>query len=440
MTGPSASGGAPASSRGRSGPRSWSQYRTGPPSCRIAVTFAVDRAARRAASSSPVRAPGRVAELQTTVPARRATTGADRPPGRVPTGRASPPRAGRHHSAVGGSSSVSPGADREARNSRSPSGVNAASCSSDPPRVSRRAGRAPSGSISQSAVWCRVPSVSRVVTPTTSRVPSGESTRPEQRGRAVKAARSWNGVGVPEVVTELVTERAVRRARQARSTRVGCSAAAAEGSVQRRVVACGHRLPRRGARPHRGGGHRHQRGTEDVQRHQPLGHPQRVLHAAEDTLRDDRGDQHRVAAAHRRRCGDGVQREPEPDEQAEVAEQQVGMQLRHRGHPGGQPWRVGVARVRARGRDERARQQQGAQHGRRDAHQSADRAGHEPARWPVALVDGRHEHHGEPHQRHRHEEVHADAPPHQPEQHGEPADHRLRDHAQRLQQGQADEP
>ena len=42
--------------------------------------------------------------------------------------------------------------------------------------MSRRAGRAPSGSTSQSAVWWRVPSASRVVTPTTSRVPSGEST------------------------------------------------------------------------------------------------------------------------------------------------------------------------------------------------------------------------------------------------------------------------
>ena len=98
-----------ASSRGRAGPRSWSQNRTGVLSCRIAVTLASLRAARRVASSSAVTAPGRVADVQTTVPASRATTGPPSPPGRVPAATASPPPAGSVHSAGGGSSSVAAG-------------------------------------------------------------------------------------------------------------------------------------------------------------------------------------------------------------------------------------------------------------------------------------------------------------------------------------------
>jgi hypothetical protein len=192
------SGGAAASSRGRSGPRSWSQNRTGWPSCRIAVTFAVRRAFRRAASSSAVTAPGSVAAVHATVPAVRATTGLPSPPGRVPWSVASPPPAGSRHSAAGGSSpSFSPsGSGRAERKSRSPVGVKAGSLSPGSPRVSRRAGRTPAGSTSHSAPRYRVPSASGVETWVTSRVPSGASTSPAQRGRATKAARSAKGVAV----------------------------------------------------------------------------------------------------------------------------------------------------------------------------------------------------------------------------------------------------
>ena len=87
------------------------------------------------------------------------------------------------------------GSGRAEVNSSEPSGRNAAPLSPLALRVSRRAGRSPVGSTSHSAVTYLVRLGFSVCTAVTSRVPSGESARPEPRGRSTYASRSWKGVG-----------------------------------------------------------------------------------------------------------------------------------------------------------------------------------------------------------------------------------------------------
>ena len=92
-----------ANRRNSAGPRSWSQYRTGTDSCRIAVTPASSRAWRRSASPSdpaPEPGPGRTGAASTTWSLAAAVSAALTPPGSAATRTASPPPAGSRHRAA----------------------------------------------------------------------------------------------------------------------------------------------------------------------------------------------------------------------------------------------------------------------------------------------------------------------------------------------------
>jgi hypothetical protein len=132
----------------------------------------------------------------TTSPVSAATVNAAMPEGRLTTGRASPPCAGSTQSAAFGSPfSVAPGSGRAEVNSSEPSGAQAGEDSPGALRVSRWAGRSPLGSTSQSADCHFFFSASRVCTEIARRVPSADRARPPIRGRAMKSASRWNGVG-----------------------------------------------------------------------------------------------------------------------------------------------------------------------------------------------------------------------------------------------------
>ncbi len=183
--GDSAAASDPAKRRGASGPRSWSQKRTGTLSCRIAETFFSLRCLRFAASASALSDEGNVMELTTTVPDPAATSTWSTPPARVATTRASPPSAGSSQSRETSSSSSSEaGSGRAEVNSSEPSGRNAAPPSPFALRVRRRAGRSPAGSTSHSAVTHLVRLGFSVWTAVTSRLPSGDSRSPAPRGRS----------------------------------------------------------------------------------------------------------------------------------------------------------------------------------------------------------------------------------------------------------------
>src|SRR5258708_7921801 len=132
-----------ASSRGRSGPGSWSQYRSGPDSCRIAVPPASLRAFRRLRSSSAPSAPGSPGAAKTTVPVPRPVATPVTPPGGAAILRASPPPAGSSHSAglswptSSSASGPGPGPRRLETNSSEPSRRNSGAPSPPAPRVSR---------------------------------------------------------------------------------------------------------------------------------------------------------------------------------------------------------------------------------------------------------------------------------------------------------------
>ena len=146
------------------------------------------RALRFSFSSSSVVEDGNVAEVTTTVPAPDATRTSLIPPGRVATTRASPPPDGSSQSwllASSSSSTSSSGSGRAEVNSSDPSGRKAAPPSPLALRVSRRAGASPAGSTSQSAVTYFVRLGFSVETAVTNLPPSGESTRPEPRGRSM---------------------------------------------------------------------------------------------------------------------------------------------------------------------------------------------------------------------------------------------------------------
>src|SRR5665647_3570085 len=131
--------------------------------------------------------------VNTTAGEDRAVRTACTPPGRDATIRASPPPAGSTHRAgvsPSPSSSAASALRREDVKSRSPSGVKDAPVSPWALRVRRREGFARLGYPSHSAVWVLVPSWLSVATCVTSRDPSGESTRPEMRGRRTYSSRS----------------------------------------------------------------------------------------------------------------------------------------------------------------------------------------------------------------------------------------------------------
>ena len=139
------------------------------------------------------------------------------------------------------------------------------------------------------------------------------------------------------------------------------------------------RGPLRGPQRRRGDGD--QRRAQHVQRHQRLGHAQRVLHAAEHALRDDGHDEQAVPAQQRRRRGDGVQARSRARRAARgrgtAGPRAAGPTA---GTPSAEPRGGGVARVRAGGGDERAGQRAAAASTTVDgADQPADGARHQRA-------------------------------------------------------------
>ena len=160
-----------------------------------------------------------------------------------------------------------------------------------------------------------------------------------------------------------------------RAPSVSTGRSAGDRFVRRGGVRLGGRRPAaRWRDPQRGRGHGHQRRAEHVQRRPaPRARPRAYCDAAERALGQHGRDQQRVAAPHAAGRGDRAQREPEPDEQPEVAEQQVGVQLGEGWHLDVQPRGGGVAGVRPGRGDQRAGHQQRGQHGGAGGDQPAHR-------------------------------------------------------------------
>jgi hypothetical protein len=207
------------------------------------------------------------------------------------------------------------------------------------------------------------------------------------------------------------------------------------------VEVAGERLltPAEPHRPQQAGRPGEDGGADDVQRHRPARHIEVVLQDPHRGLQDDPDDEPPGGDPEPPVDPDGEQAGEQADRHTQVEVHGVGVQVRDLDEFDLQPVRrqdllvTGVRPGTGRHRpgDEHHRQRQG-----RDPRRPAQGGGHgRTLRGGVRLGDLHDEHRGEEGEQHRRQEVRHDHPPGQVEVHGDPADHRLDDDADALEEG-----